>query len=85
MTDYLTLSQVIYVSTICVEKARKKMKRILLEGVFIYFFAKFSHCSFFSIKYSYYLKSEPVRYLLLLTCFSLDRFHVFSTKFDSLC
>lgn len=60
-----------YMNTLPSDKARLKLKRILLEGVLIYFFAKFSHGQYFSIKYSYYMKSEPIK-SALLTVTGLD-------------
>jgi hypothetical protein len=52
-----------------VAEAKLELKKILLEGVFIYFFAKFSHSMNFAIKYSYYLKSEPIRLVALTILF----------------
>jgi hypothetical protein len=52
-------------STVPVEDARRKLKEILLEGLFIYFFAKFNHVPTFHIRNSYYLKSEPIRSTLM--------------------
>lgn len=58
-------NHVYYINTLASDKARMKLKKILLEGCFIYFFAKFSHGSHFAIKNSYYMKSDPIRSALI--------------------
>jgi len=45
--------------------AKQKLKEILVEGVFVYFFAKFCHGPTFKIKMSFYQRSEPVKSCLL--------------------
>lgn len=47
-------------------KALAELRNNLVEGLFIYFFAKFCHGRRFKIKVSYYQKSEPVRSVLML-------------------
>lgn len=54
-------SQVIYRETMPRDAAARKLKWILLEGLFVYFLAKFSHGPTFPIKNSYYVRSEPIR------------------------
>ena len=65
-------NHVYYINTLASDKARMKLKKILLEGCFIYFFAKFSHGSHFAIKNSYYMKSDPIRSALITVTGLID-------------
>jgi hypothetical protein len=61
--------RVMYLGAIATPKevAASRLRHILAEGTFLYFFAKFCHGPTFDIKMSYYSRSEPIRSALLLT------------------
>ncbi len=48
------------------EEAKQRLKELLVEGLFIYFFAKFTHVQRLKILVSYYEKAEPIRTALWL-------------------
>lgn len=45
-------------------EAKTKLHHLLVEGLFIYFFAKFAHGPMFNIKIAFYERSEPIHSVL---------------------
>ena len=54
------------------EYAGQKLKEILVEGLFVYFFAKFCHGPRFKIKLAFYQRSEPIKSTLLVVTGAKD-------------
>lgn len=74
--------QVFYNSALPRAKASEKLCRILVEGLFIYFFAKFCHGPMFKIKYSYYQRSEPIKSTLMTLTGQSNVVDAISAYFD---
>ena len=64
------------------ELARQKLKEILVEGLFVYFFAKFCHGPKFKIKVSFYQRSEPIKSALIAVTGKQDVQEAIQTFFD---
>jgi len=54
-----------YLSQKSKDEARNRLNELIVEGLFLYFLARFTHGAIFQIKYSYYAKSEPIKSILL--------------------
>ncbi len=63
--------------------AERRLRLLLVEGVFIYFFAKFCHGPRFPIKVSFYQRSEPVRSVLQLVTGEADVAEAIGAFFDT--
>merc|ERR1719436_261266 len=50
---------------LCKTDAMVALQKMIVEGIFIYFFAKFNKSHEFKIKYPFYSKSEPIRTVMV--------------------
>lgn len=73
---------IFYSAKLSKDLARQKLKEILVEGLFVYFFAKFCHGPKFKIKVSFYQRSEPIKSALMAVTGDKDVQDAIQTFFD---
>ena len=78
-------ASVTYLNQETKSEALSTLHSLLVEGLFIYFFAKFCHHPIFKIKYSYYQRSEPIRTSLLLVTEETNVERAIMSYFRALC
>ena len=75
-------NSIYYLGKLSKELAAQKLRESLVEGLFVYFFAKFCHGPTFRIKVSFYQRSEPIRTAITVVTGQNDVPEAIHTFFD---